>query len=542
MESVETEIRQGGAVLKKFAVARAALILIVGLSCVALQAGGDAALGSGAAYLYTVFFIALVESMIVGLALNSAYTPTNRLSVMLLAADLVLISAIVALTGGGRSAFAFLYVAVILSASILLSLRWSLVIATAASLLFVAVSFFEHSGLVTPASAFTGLGPRMTPDEMWAYSGMKVLAFYLAAFLSGYLSRRIGMLQSIQHNILNSFSSGFISVDCDNKVTFLNSAAARLLHLPRSECLGRDVTEVFVADEDGPNPLTEAVANATECQGKEFLVGRGDGKRIPVGITASPLKDGSGKSAGAVASFVDLTDMKRMEEKLRRADRLAAIGEMSASLAHEIRNPVGAIRGAVQEMSENLKLDGTSEQLMKIAIRESDQLSRIITGFLEFVDTSAPTRESFEVCEVLNEALRSAQAQSALNGRIRVKNDCPDSAGRVLGERDRIRGALINIIRNGIEAMPESGLLRVWIGEDDEADEKVRISIRDTGVGISPGVIEKVFDPFYTTKPQGIGLGMAIAHKVITGHGGSIDLESVEGSGTTVTVGLPRGI
>jgi two-component system sensor histidine kinase PilS (NtrC family) len=542
MESVETEIRQGRSVLKKYAMARAALVLIVGLSCMALHAGGNTAPGSGSVYLYTIFFIAFIESMIVGVVLNTAYTPTNRLSAMLLAADLVLISAIVALTGGGRSAFAFLYIAAILSASILLSLRWSLVIATAASCLFMAVSLFEYFGLVTPASAFTWLGPPMSPDEMWAYSGMKVLAFYLAAFLSGYLSRRIGMLQSIQHNILNSFPSGFISVDCDNKVTFLNSSAARLLHLPRSECLGRDVAEVFVADENDSNPLTEAVANATECQGKEVVVGRGDGRKIPVGITASPLKDGSGKPTGAVASFVDLTGMKRMEEELRRADRLAAIGEMSASLAHEIRNPVGAIRGAVQEMSENLDLDGTSEQLMKIAIRESDQLSRIITSFLEFVDTSAPTRESFEICEVLDEAVRSAQAQNSLNGRIRIKNDCPDSAGRIFGERDRIREVFINLIRNGMEAMPESGLLRVWIGEDDESDEKVRIGIQDTGVGISPGALEKVFDPFYTTKPQGIGLGMTIAHKVINGHGGSIDLESIEGSGTTVTVGLPRGI
>lgn len=542
MESFKTDIERSKPVLKKFAVARAALVFIVGLLCAALQAGDGAALDTGASYLYAIFFIAMVESLIVGIVLSTSFRPTAGFSFILLIADLVLISAIVALTGGGRSAFAFLYIAAILSASILLSFRWSIVIATAASCLFVLVTLVERAGYVASVSALRGMGPPMTPDEIWAYSGMKILAFFLAAFLSGYLSRRVGVLRSIQHNILNSFSSGFISVNSDNEVTFINAAAAELLCLPREECMGKDVSDVFLADGSGQNPLMEAVVSAKECKGKEVLVGRGDGERIPVGITVSPLKDESGKPVGAVASFVDLTDMKRMEEELRRADRLAAIGEMSASLAHEIRNPVAAIRGAVQEMSENLILDGTSRQLMKIAIKESDQLSRIITSFLEFVDIRAPIKEPFEVSKAIEEAVRVVSGQNALNGRVKIKYECPDSAGKVLGERDRITGALINLIRNGVEAMPESGLLRVSIDGGSEADERVLITIQDTGVGIPAGAIEKVFDPFYTTKPQGIGLGMAIAHKVITGHGGSIDLESVEGAGTTVTIGLPRGI
>lgn len=542
MESFKTDIERSKPVLKRFAVARAALVLIVGLLCAALHVGEGAALDTGASYLYAIFFIAMVESLIVGVVLSTSFRPTARFSVILLIADLVLISAIVALTGGGRSAFAFLYIAAILSASILLSFRWSMAIATAASCLFVLVTLTERAGYVASVSALRGMGPPMTPDEIWAYSGMKILAFFLAAFLSGYLSRRIGVLRSIQHNILNSFSSGFICVNSDNEVTFLNAAAADLLRLSREECMGKDVSDVFLADGSDQNPLMEAVVNAQECRGKEVLVGRGDGERIPVGITVSPLKDEAGKPVGAVASFVDLTDMKRMEEELRRADRLAAIGEMSASLAHEIRNPVAAIRGAVQEMSENLILDGTSRQLMKIAIKESDQLSRIITSFLEFVDIRTPIKEPFEVGKAIEEAVRVVSEQNALNGRVKIKNECPESAGKVLGERDRITGALINLIRNGVEAMPESGLLRVSIGEGSGADERVLITINDTGVGIPAGAIEKVFDPFYTTKPQGIGLGMAIAHKVITGHGGSIDLESVEGAGTTVTIGLPRGI
>jgi signal transduction histidine kinase len=242
-----------------------------------------------------------------------------------------------------------------------------------------------------------------------------------------------------------------------------------------------------------------------------------------------------------VASFVDLTEMKRMEEELRHADRLAAIGEMSAQLAHEIRNPVAAIRGSVQEMSENLDLTGTNEKLMDIVIKESDQLSRIISSFLRFVNTNTMEKAPFEVSEVLEDAVRTVQEQSVRNGDVNFENECPDSAGLILGERLRLKEVLINMIQNGVEAMPDGGLLRVWVDANEDAKEHVSIHIRDTGVGIPEGEVNKVFDPFYTTKPQGIGLGMAIAHKVIAGHGGSIDLESVEGDGTMVTIELPRG-
>jgi two-component system sensor histidine kinase PilS (NtrC family) len=535
----EKDLEQSKLVLKRFAAARAALILIVGLLCRTMQTRSGTAVDLSSTYLYIIFFIALVESLIVGIVLSTSFKPTARFSFFLLSADLVLISAIVSLSGGGSSAFAFLFIAAILSASILLSFNWSILIATISSGLFVLIVVVEHTGIITPASPFRAMGSPMTSDVIWAYSGMKILAFYLTAFLSGYLSNRIGALQSIQHNILNSFSSGFISADRDYKVTFFNSAAGELLRRSRSECIGRDVSTIFSGD--GSNPLKEAVVDAKECQGKEIMVSRGDGKQIPIGITASPLRDSSGKPMGAVASFVDLTEMKRMEEELRRADRLAAIGEMSASLAHEIRNPVAAIRGSVQEMSENLDLAGIDKKLMNIVIKESDQLSRIISSFLKFVNTNTVEKAPFVVCEVVAEAVKTVQEHNALNGTVRFETECPKSAGVMLGERIRIKEVLVNLMQNAVDSMPDGGFLRIWSNKTEDSDKQVCIHIRDTGVGISKSEVGKIFDPFYTTKPQGIGLGMAIAHKVIAGHGGSIDVETAVGEGTTITIELPRG-
>lgn len=542
MDLFETDPKRRELILKLFIAARATIVSIVALSCTIAHVKNRAVFDLGTAYLTAVFAVALAESLIVAIVLKSGYEPTTRFLSIFLTADLALISAVVVLTGGGRSVFAFLYIATILSASILLSFNWSISFATLCSGLFLLVTLLEHNGLVTPASAFRLMDPPMKVWEIWAYSGTKVLAFYLAAFLSGHLSRRIGVLRSFQHNLLNSFSSGFICADRDLRVTFFNAAAEGLLQRSRSECIGKDISLVFPMAGEGANPVEEAVAQEKECHGKEVDVIRGDGKHIPVGVTTSIIKDRTGKPSGALASFVDLTELKRMEDKLRRADRLAAVGEMSASLAHEIRNPVASIRGAVQELSENLALNGTEAQLMKIAIRESDQLSKIISSFLAFVDTSPLGKESFDLGRMLEEAVQAAQMRVDRNGAVEVVLECPDSLRNMTGDRRRMKEALVDIIQNAIEAMEQGGALRICVGQCDGAAGGFSICITDEGVGIPADEVDRVFDPFYTTKPRGIGLGMAIAHNIVTSHGGTIDIESVEGEGTTITVALPREV
>jgi len=536
----ETDPKRRKLILKRFVAARAVIVAFAALSCAFVHVKNGTVFDLSTAYLNAIFAVAVIESLIVGIAFKTGYEPAPRFLSAFLTVDLVLISAIVVLTGGGRSAFAFLYIATILSTSIFLSFNWSILFATICSALLLLVTFIEHNGLVTPASAFRLLDPPMTLWESWAYSSMKVLAFYLAAFLSGYLSRRIGVLRSFQHNLLNSFSSGFICADRDLKVTFFNAAAENLLQRVARECVGEDISMVFSPVGEGPNPLEDAIIREKECHGKEVEVNRGDGKRIPVGVTTSVLRDRNGKTCGALASFVDLTELKRMEERLRRADRLAAVGEMSASLAHEIRNPVASIRGSVQELSENLALDGTAGQLMKIAIRESDQLSRIISSFLAFVDTSSLSKELFDLSKVVDEAMRMARGRVESNGAIEISPAYGDALGNMTGDRRRIKEALANIIQNAIEATQGGGAVRIHAGVCEEAPDGFSISIQDEGVGIPREEVDRVFDPFYTTKPQGIGLGMAIAHNTIASHGGTIDIESAEGKGTAITVTLPR--
>ncbi|RJP74787.1 MAG: PAS domain-containing protein [Candidatus Abyssobacteria bacterium SURF_17] len=541
MDPFKTDVEQGRLVLKRFALARAVIVAFVGLACGGLQLKSGATLDLSTAYLYVIFAVALIESCIIILMLWMEHKPTIRFSALLLCADIVLVSGIVVVTGGSKSIFAFLYIAVILSASILLSFNWNLLIATTCSLLFVLGAFLEWKGLIIPASAFRWMEPRMALPDLWAYTGIKVFAFYLTAFLAGYLSRWVGLLQLFQQNVLNSFSSGFISVNHECLVTFLNPAGENLLRRSLSEVEGKPVSFAFPLADGQPNPLEESIRDRREFQSREIAVKRGDGEQIPVGITVSHIKGNGRKILGAVASFVDLSERKRMEEKLRRTDRLAAVGEMSTSLAHEIRNPVASIRGAIQELADNVQFDGVNGRLMQIAVRECDQLSKVVSKFLTFVSPGPSSRQRFAIGQLLDEVVAFAE-RCCCNGSVTILKQYDADLGFMMGDCSQIKEAVLNVLRNGIESMPGGGMLHVGARIDPGKPTHAVITVQDAGCGLGPDEREKIFDPFYTTKPKGSGLGLAIAHKIVSAHDGSIEVQSIKGRGTAVTIVLPNEI
>lgn len=533
-------VERSASILKRFTLARALIISLIALLCAVLHMKNASALDPSTVCLYSILVFAFAESVVVAFWITEEYQPGAYLPLLFVCGDLLLTSAVVMLTGGSESAFNCLYIAIILSASILLSFKQSLFMATVCSAFFLLAIFLERDLSIVAASPFRWHKAMMTLEELWAYIGMNVFAFYLAVFLAGYLSRRVGLLQMFQRNILNSLSSGFIGIDRNCIVTLLNPAGAGLLRRSVSEGLGKHISAVFMTPAGRSNPLEESVSEQRECKSKEIIVTRGDGKEIPVGITVSLLRDGVGNVTGAVASFTDLTELKRMEEELRCADRLAAIGEMSAVLAHEIRNPAASIRGAIQELSENSRLEGTDAQLMKIAIHETDQLEKIVSDFLGFVRPHPRGKERFAVSQLLDEVAQVAERCLIYNDKVRIVREWPEDLGSIMADRGQIRQAVLNVIRNGVEAMPGGGELRIGAGEDGESVGHVGILVEDEGNGVSPEEARKMFDPFYTTKPHGIGLGMSIVHRIVTSHGGSIDIESNEGKGTTVRMVLPR--
>ena len=539
VDPFKTDLQQSRMILKRFALVRACIVSVVAIYCILLQARQSTGIDLNTAYLFVILAVALIESFIVAVIISAGYSPTMRFSSVLLCADLVLISAIILMTGGSASVFIFLYIPVILSASLLLSLNWSAAVATICSFLFLVVMVLEFHGYVLPAFAFQSKEIGATPTGLWADTGMKIFAFYLTAFLGGVLSHRVGLLQSFHENILNSLSSGYLSINRDRTVTYLNPAGSLILKRPQADVIGKDVSAVFPVADTQQNPLIEAIVKEREIQSREIAVTRGDGNTIPVGITVSPIVNGAKRLLGAVGSFIDLTELKRMEDELRRADRLAAVGEMSASLAHEIRNPVASIRGAIQEIYENVSLQGIDRQLMSIALRECDQLGAIISRFLEFVRGGGRPRETFDAAQLLNEVVEVTEL-NCLNGCGKMAADFPSDLGRITGDRTQLREALLNVIRHGVEAMPDGGVLRLNANADMTGRPEIHITVEDEGKGIPAEDLQKLFTPFFTTKSGGTGLGLAIVHKIVSMHNGSINLESTVGKGTCVNIILPR--
>ncbi|GAB4330307.1 MAG: ATP-binding protein [Candidatus Abyssubacteria bacterium] len=532
-----TDQERGKLMIKRFAHARAAIITVVALACGVVHMRKGTPFDLATAYLYAILAIALIESFVVAVIVAGSYNPTIQFSFLLLCADLALITAIVTMTGASMSVFAFLYIIAILSASILLSFNWTIVIAAICSALFAVVTALETEGYVTAASAFNWPEQEMALGDVLAYSSMKIFAFFLTAFLAGCLSRRVGLLQMFQQNLLDSLVSGFITVNNDGRVSFINRAASNLLHR-WSDSVGKHISAVFPVTDAYINPVEEALTRQKEFQGREIDVIRGDGKVIPVGVTVSPIRNGTDRLMGAIASFVDLTEYKKMEERLRRSDRLAAVGEMTAALAHEIRNPAASIRGSVQELSENLTVEGTNDQLLRIAVKECDKLNAIMSDFLEFVGNRPPVREEFDLDQLLAEVIRVAEQRSSKDN-ITFLKDWAATVTRLSGDRGQIKEAILNVILNSVETTKAGGCVKIQADTPPDSPDQISIRIQTEGERLSDADTRRLFDPFYMARQPGGGLGMAIAHRIVASHGGSIDVESVQGRGTTVTITLP---
>jgi len=265
-----------------------------------------------------------------------------------------------------------------------------------------------------------------------------------------------------------------------------------------------------------------------------------------LGLTTNRIHDARGHVTGLIASFTDLTEMARMRQELQQQDRMAAIGEQLAGLAHEIRNPVTSIRSAMDELRRNTASTAMVERLAAIGIRESDHLNEIVTGFLDFARDPSKRRELFSLQDLLaevEEMLRQKYADAkALEIRRSPMGDAP---GQILGDRLQIRQVFLNIAQNAIEAMQENGALTMTLHPGPAGDGPGRrrgyleVRFDDEGPGIAPDKVARIFEPFYTEKEHGVGMGLAICMRMVTAHDGTIQVASRPGGGTSMIVRLP---
>jgi two-component system sensor histidine kinase PilS (NtrC family) len=297
--------------------------------------------------------------------------------------------------------------------------------------------------------------------------------------------------------------------------------------------IGRPFDEVF-RRHGGPDPWRESsLVERASLRVEGSIAGRRE--ETLLGMTFSPLRDERERISGVICAFQDLTQIRRMEEQVRRSDRLAAIGELAAGMAHEIRNPLASLSGSVKLLSEELRLEGEGRELMGIVTREVGRLNALITDFLQYASPRPPQLRETSLRELLQEtATLIGQTRGAL-WRIAVVAPGED-AFRAEVDAQMIRQLLWNLTLNAMEAMPGGGTVTVALAEEGE---EVRIDVSDSGAGIAAGDLNKVFTPFYSTKEGGTGLGLAIVFKIVENHRGHIEVESTPGRGTTVRVALP---
>jgi PAS domain S-box-containing protein len=342
-------------------------------------------------------------------------------------------------------------------------------------------------------------------------------------------------IQDYTQSILRSVTSGVVTVGPDASVATVNPAAERILGIAESEVAARALPVLFRDDGGLTVDVRKVLDGRSPRTMRDVRLVTVDGKVVHAQVSVSRMRDVGGRKLGAVVTVEDVSDIKTLTEQLIRADRLAAMGELTAGVAHEVRNPLGIIRASVQLMEDAECSRERVTEAAEVIKQEIDRLDRVIKALLDFGRPAAPTLRPVAVSQVLEDvALFSRTFASRAHVKIteRYSTDAPD----VLADPEQLKQVFVNLISNAVQAMPGGGSLTIETGAEEGF---VFVRFRDTGPGISAGVRDKIFDPFVSTRDDGTGLGLTIVHRIVDEHDGHIEVTSDPGAGTTFTVWLP---
>jgi PAS domain S-box-containing protein len=336
-------------------------------------------------------------------------------------------------------------------------------------------------------------------------------------------------------NLLQNSADAIIVVDRDNIVRTWNRGAEKIFGYTQSDMVGRPVS-TFVPPEAPPDEL-ERIMHRVDTEG--FLSGyetvrmTKDGRRLAVSLTTTAIRDESGRFAGRSAILRDLTPLKKLQEELVRNQSLAAVGELAASVAHEIKNPLAGMSGAAQILRRSFAEDDSRRKIADEILNQIRRLDNTVRDLLVFARPWKAQVRKVDLVPLLDGALRRLEAAPPS---VRVGREGPDRF-EAMADPQLLDNVLLNVLQNALDSMPSGGRLDVRLREENSHG---RLEISDTGVGIAEHHRDKLFKPFFSTKARGTGLGLAISRKLIEAQGGSIELESSPGLGTTVTIRLPR--
>ena len=466
--------------------------------------------------------------------------------------DVLIVSAVVHMTGGVASSFSTLYMLPIIAASTIQSLRGGLTIGVLSSVIYSGLVWAQYSG-PPPMSVVTG-AEILPPERVALYTvGLNVFGFIAVASLSGYLaeglrragqeleeaSNQIADLQAFSEYAINSLASGLLTTDLAGRVLTFNRAAETITGVPARYAVGRSAFEILQLPPEcsalfGPREQRPPLPRV------EYDYRQADGRQIELGISTAILITPRGES-GFVITFQDVTDARKHEREARIQQRLAAVGEMAAGIAHEIRNPLASMSGSIQILRQELPLTDEQAQLMDIVMRESERLNETIKSFLAYARPQRQSAARLDLRKAVTDTATLLQNSPELHETHDIKLEVPDEPVWCTADEGQMRQIVWNLATNGLRAMPEGGHLMLAVSTvsgGSEAPGEALIVVSDEGVGIPSDQLEGILQPFRGGFSRGTGLGLSIVHRIVSDYDGELQVTSQPGQGTSVTVKL----
>lgn len=463
-----------------------------------------------------------------------------------LGVDVLLITWLVWNSDAIHSPYIALYIVVIAISSLFLSAREAVIMSVASAVAFTTCTLISTNLGQGPANALVSNSIPQTVQTV----GMFDVAFFVVGLLSARLAERqsrsdvrllaatqsLANLRALHERIVESIRSGVVTTDLEGRIYTFNLAAKEITGYEEETVRGKQASIFFGEMKDRIALSLNALAEGKPLPRFETDCLTSEGLRLRLGFSIAPLFSEANETTGLVLTFQDLTQVRALEETSRRQDRLAAIGRMAASIAHEIRNPLAAMRGSIQMLRSEMDNDSSQTELMEIILRESDRLNRIITDFLSYARPRSLTQSTVDVGDLLHQTFSLLRHSPEILATQTIVEELPPMQLVADADEGQLKQVFWNLARNALQAMPNGGTLRASLQQN--SNNRLRIAFSDTGRGMTPDQVEHLFEPFSSTT-GGTGLGLSIVYQIIRDHGGTINVRSREGQGTTITIELP---